>query len=385
MVAVGSFLLLLLRVCWSPSECIFPSLMPTSDGGQPRGADGRFISKDSSDQSPSPSDLDILTANVTKLAQIFLSQSVSVPSPTPTPTTDTGKFAPWKCELPYKDTHGGQVAIVKVFENHCKLQPASVPSNIRAAAFHQGLQKYSEFYDLVSDLSPPESDDVEHCKNLILQSSGETEHKWMFINFRSLFTLSTSNSSNVEKYIETVKSACQVISRLSLQEEVVPVWSGVGDKTDLSTWRVENKLVPLFDPHTRRQRQLASLVLINEISNSTVRANVESSIAPHIPFEGNDGTVAKFHHFAQPSCFSRLPATPSVPEQTHGVNMTGRSTNSHLRSRASGPSRRRPHCEHRSHRPEECLKQHYCSDCDYWGHKTGDCELARDHFALLRA
>uniref|UniRef100_A0A0G4HB18 Uncharacterized protein n=1 Tax=Chromera velia CCMP2878 TaxID=1169474 RepID=A0A0G4HB18_9ALVE len=65
--------------------------------------------------------------------------------------------------------------------------------------------------------------------------------------------------------------------------------------------------------------------------------------------------------------------------------MTGCSTNGHPWSRASGPSRRRPHCEHRSHRPEEYLKQHYCSDCDHWGHKTGDCELARDHFALLRA
>uniref|UniRef100_A0A0G4I132 Uncharacterized protein n=1 Tax=Chromera velia CCMP2878 TaxID=1169474 RepID=A0A0G4I132_9ALVE len=207
----------------------------------------------------------------------------------------------------------------------------------------------------------------------------------MFTNFRSLFTLSTSDSPNVEKYIEMVKSACRVISRLSLQEEVVPVWSGVGDKTDLSTWRVENKLVPLLDPLTRRQGQLASLVLINGISDSTVHANVESSIAPHMPFEGDDGAVAKFRHFAQPSCFSRLPATPSVPEQTHGVNMTGRSTNSHPRSCASGPSCRRPHCEHRSHRLEECLKQHYCSDYDHWGHKTGDCELARDHFALLRA
>uniref|UniRef100_A0A0G4FS93 Uncharacterized protein n=1 Tax=Chromera velia CCMP2878 TaxID=1169474 RepID=A0A0G4FS93_9ALVE len=160
---------------------------------------------------------------------------------------------------------------------------------------------------------------------------------------------------------------------------------GGGDKTDLSTWRVENKLVPLLDPLTCRQGQLASLVLINGISNSTVRANVESSIAPHMPFDSDDGAVTKFRHFAQPSCFSRLPATPSVLEQTHGVNMTGRSTNGHPRSRTSGPSRRRPHCEHRSHRLEECLKQHYCSDCDHWGYKTGDCELARDHFALLRA
>uniref|UniRef100_A0A0G4GBC3 Uncharacterized protein n=1 Tax=Chromera velia CCMP2878 TaxID=1169474 RepID=A0A0G4GBC3_9ALVE len=115
------------------------------DGDQPRGADGRFISKSPSDQSPSPSDLDLLTANVNKLAQLFLSQSpsvlASVPSPTvtPTPPTDTGKFAPWKCELPFKDTHGGRVTIVKAFEDHCKLQPASAPSDIRAAAFRQGL------------------------------------------------------------------------------------------------------------------------------------------------------------------------------------------------------------------------------------------------------
>uniref|UniRef100_A0A0G4HLE2 Uncharacterized protein n=1 Tax=Chromera velia CCMP2878 TaxID=1169474 RepID=A0A0G4HLE2_9ALVE len=25
------------------------------------------------------------------------------------------------------------------------------------------------------------------------------------------------------------------------------------------------------------------------------------------------------------------------------------------------------------------------SDCDHWGYKTGDCDLARDHFALLKA
>uniref|UniRef100_A0A0G4HEZ2 DNA 5'-3' helicase n=1 Tax=Chromera velia CCMP2878 TaxID=1169474 RepID=A0A0G4HEZ2_9ALVE len=284
---------------------------------------------------------------------------------TPTPTTDTGKFAPWKCELPFKDTHGGRVTIVKAFEDHCKVQPASVPSDIRAAAFRQGLQKYPELYDLVSDLSPPESDDVEHCKNVILQSSGETEHKRMFTNFRSLFTLSTSDSSNVEKYIETVKAACQEISRLSLQEEIVPVWSEVGDKTDLSTWRVEKKLVPLLDPLTRRQGQLASLVLIKGISDSTVRANVESSIAPHMPFDGDDGTVAKFRHFAQPSCFSRLSASLSIPAQTHGVQLTGRSSTGHPRPRASGPSHKRPHCEHKTHRPEECLKQHYCSDCDH--------------------
>uniref|UniRef100_A0A0G4H940 Uncharacterized protein n=1 Tax=Chromera velia CCMP2878 TaxID=1169474 RepID=A0A0G4H940_9ALVE len=144
----------------------------------------------------------------------------------------------------------------------------------------------------------------------------------MFTNFRSLFTLSTSDSSNVEKYIKTVKAAYQEISRLSLQEEIVPVWSGVRDKTDLSTWRVEKKLVPLLDPLTHRQGQLASLVLINGISNSTVRANVESSIAPHMPFNGDDGAVAKFRHFAQPSCFSRLLANPSIPAQTHGMQLT---------------------------------------------------------------
>uniref|UniRef100_A0A0G4F6S8 Uncharacterized protein n=1 Tax=Chromera velia CCMP2878 TaxID=1169474 RepID=A0A0G4F6S8_9ALVE len=141
----------------------------------------------------------------------------------------------------------------------------------------------------------------------------------MFTNFRSLFTLSTSDSSNVEKYIETVKAACREISSLSLQEEIVPVWSGVRDKTDLSTWRVKKKLVPLLNPLTRRQGQLASLVLINGISDSIVHANIKSSIALHMPFDGNDGAVAKFCHFAQPSCFSRLPANPSIPAQTHGV------------------------------------------------------------------
>uniref|UniRef100_A0A0K6S5W6 Uncharacterized protein n=1 Tax=Chromera velia CCMP2878 TaxID=1169474 RepID=A0A0K6S5W6_9ALVE len=328
------------------------------DGNQPRGADGRFISKGPSGQSPSPSDLDLLTANVNKLVQCFLSQSTSVPSPTPTPTTDMGKFAPWKCELslPFKNTHGGRVTIVKAFEDYCKLQLASAPSDIRAAAFSQGLQKYPELYDLVSDLSPLESDDVEHYKNIILQLSGETEHKRMFTNFRSLFTLSTSDSPNVEKYMETVKAACQKISRLSLQEEIVPVWSGAGDKTDLSTWRVEKKLnVPLLDPLIRRQGQLASLVLINGISDSTVRANVKNSIASHMPFDRDDGAL------------------------------TGHSSTGHPRPRVSGPSRKRPHCEQKTHRPEECLKQHYCSDCDHWGHKTGDYDLACDHFALLRA
>uniref|UniRef100_A0A0G4HGX0 Uncharacterized protein n=1 Tax=Chromera velia CCMP2878 TaxID=1169474 RepID=A0A0G4HGX0_9ALVE len=357
------------------------------DRDQPRGADGCFISKGPSDQSPSPSNLDLLTANVNKLAQFFLSQSTSVPSPTPTPTTDIGKFAPWKYELPFKDTHGGRVAIVKAFEDHCKLQPASAPSDICVAAFCQGLQKYPELYDFVSDLSPPESDDIKHCKNIILQSSGETEHKRIFTNFCSLFTLSISNSPNVEKYIETVKAACREISCLSLQEEIIPMWSGAGNKTDLSTWRVEKKLVPLLrlDPLIRRQGQLASLVLINGISDSTVRANVESSIAPHMPFDGDDGAVAKFRHFVQPSYFSRLPANPSVPAQTHGVQLMGRSSTGHPRPRANGPSRKHPHCEHKTHCPEECLKQHYCSDCDHWGHKTGDCGLARDHFALLRA
>uniref|UniRef100_A0A0G4GTY0 Uncharacterized protein n=1 Tax=Chromera velia CCMP2878 TaxID=1169474 RepID=A0A0G4GTY0_9ALVE len=179
------------------------------------------------------------------------------------------------------------VAIVKVFEDYCKLQPASAPSDIRAAAFRQGLQKYPELYDLVLDLSPPKSNDVEHCKNVILQSSGETEHKRMFTNFLSLFTLSTSNFPNVEKYIEMVKVACREISRLLLQEEIVPVWSGAGDKTDLSTWRVEKKLVPLLNSLIHRQGQLASLVLINSISNSIVHANVESSIAPDMLFNGS--------------------------------------------------------------------------------------------------
>uniref|UniRef100_A0A0G4I8P2 Uncharacterized protein n=1 Tax=Chromera velia CCMP2878 TaxID=1169474 RepID=A0A0G4I8P2_9ALVE len=115
-----------------------------------------------------------------------------------------------------------------------------------------------------------------------------------------------------------------------------------------------------------------------------MRANVESSIAPHMPFDGDDGAVAKFRHFAQPSCFSRLPANPSVPAQTHGVQLTGCSSTVHPRPHATRPSRKRRHCEHKTHRPKECLKQHYCSDCDHWGHKTGDCDLAHDHFALLR-
>uniref|UniRef100_A0A0K6S686 Reverse transcriptase Ty1/copia-type domain-containing protein n=1 Tax=Chromera velia CCMP2878 TaxID=1169474 RepID=A0A0K6S686_9ALVE len=67
--------------------------------------------------------------------------------------------------------------------------------------------------------------------------------------------------------------------------------------------------------------------------------------------------------------------------------LTGRSSSGHPRPCASGPSRKRPHYEHKTHRPEDtqCLKQHYCSDCDHWGYKTGDCNLTCDHFALLRA
>uniref|UniRef100_A0A0G4FZJ4 Uncharacterized protein n=1 Tax=Chromera velia CCMP2878 TaxID=1169474 RepID=A0A0G4FZJ4_9ALVE len=114
-----------------------------------------------------------------------------------------------------------------------------------------------------------------------------------------------------------------------------------------------------------------------------------------MPFYGDDGALEKFRTFARPSCFSPAPPTKACPSETQqGVHVTGKppprpasSTSGQQRFPNVGghPLPPRPHCSHPGHKAEHCLKQHFCPSCVRWGHKPGDCELAKDIFALLRA
>uniref|UniRef100_A0A0G4FN23 Integrase catalytic domain-containing protein n=1 Tax=Chromera velia CCMP2878 TaxID=1169474 RepID=A0A0G4FN23_9ALVE len=112
-------------------------------------------------------------------------------------------------------------------------------------------------------------------------------------------------------------------------------------------------------------------------------------------FYGDDGALEKFRTFARPSCFRPAPPTKACPpEMQQGVHVTGKppprpagstSGQQHSPSVGGRPLPPRPHCSHPGHKAEHCLKQHFCPSCVRWGHKPGDCELAKDIFALLRA
>uniref|UniRef100_A0A0G4HGY1 FHA domain-containing protein n=1 Tax=Chromera velia CCMP2878 TaxID=1169474 RepID=A0A0G4HGY1_9ALVE len=249
-----------------------------------------------------------------------------------------------------------------------------------------GLESFPDLHNLVAELPAPYRDSYEYLKTKILKASGEKEEKRLLDAFHSLATLSSSQHADAEQFGNAVETACQRMATLSLREERVCVYKGTGDPDDDANWKVVRQQVPLLDPLGRRDGQLASLLLLNGISDPEVRAQVRNALPAHMPFYGDDKALEKFRTFAKPSCF--LPVTPvrsPYPQSQPGVSVAGKPPSRPANPQSGRAVPPQPNCTHPGHKAEHCLKQHFCPSCFRWGHKPGDCELAKDIDALLRA
>eukprot|EP00820_Chromera_velia_P028071 Cvel_11432.t1-p1 / transcript=Cvel_11432.t1 / gene=Cvel_11432 / organism=Chromera_velia_CCMP2878 / gene_product=hypothetical protein / transcript_product=hypothetical protein / location=Cvel_scaffold718:66272-71165(+) / protein_length=376 / sequence_SO=supercontig / SO=protein_coding / is_pseudo=false len=200
-----------------------------------------------------------------------VSSTLSAAPVLPAPSA-SHKFAKWECKLKYEDrSYAGRLKIVSSFEDHLKQQPSAAPKVV-ASAFRSGLESFPDLHNLVAELPAPYRDSYEYLKTKILKASGEKEEKRLLDAFHSLATLSSSQHADAEQFGNAVETACQRMATLSLREERVCVYKGTGDPDDDANWKVVRQQVPLLDPLGRRDGQLASLLLLNGISDPEVRA-----------------------------------------------------------------------------------------------------------------
>mmetsp|Transcript_1837 Transcript_1837/g.3822 ORF Transcript_1837/g.3822 Transcript_1837/m.3822 type:complete len:345 (+) Transcript_1837:3111-4145(+) len=287
-----------------------------------RGEDGRFISTPAEDETPAnSSSLSEAVAAIAKSTEVLLALTVAQQQSSGTAVSSTlsaapvlpapsasHKFAKWECKLKYEDrSYAGRLKIVSSFEDHLKQQPSATPKVV-ASAFRSGLESFPNLHNLVAELPAPYRDSYEYLKTKILKALEEKEEKHLLNAFHSLATLSSSQHADAEQFENAVETVCQRITTLSLREERVCVYKGTGDPDDDANWKVVRQQVPLLDPLGRRDGQLASLLLLNGISDPEVRAQVRNALPAHMPFYGDDGALEKFRTFAKPSCF--LPVTP---------------------------------------------------------------------------
>uniref|UniRef100_A0A0K6SBI2 Uncharacterized protein n=1 Tax=Chromera velia CCMP2878 TaxID=1169474 RepID=A0A0K6SBI2_9ALVE len=323
-----------------------------------RGEDGRFISTPAEDETlTNSSSLSEAVTAIVKSTKILLALTVAQQQSSGTAVSSTlsampvlpapsasHKFTKWECKLKYEDrSYAGRLKIVSSFEDHLKQQPSATPKVV-ASAFRSGLESFPNLHNLVAELPAPYRNSYEYLKTKILKALEEKEEKHLLNAFHSLATLSSSQHADAEQFENAVETVCQRITTLSLREEHVCVYKSTGDPDNDANWKVVRQQVPLLDPLGRRDGQLACLLLINGISDQEVHIQSQPgvSVAGKPPFR-----LAN----PQSGC--------AVPPQ--------------------------PNCTHPGHKAEHCLKQHFCPSCFRWGHKPGDCELAKDIDALLCA